>query len=412
MVISFNRYNLISYLQIFSLLLLVAIMPYYPSPAQRVVMGVAGFFFILDYVVNRRWIDWSWGRDKWLYIAMFAYYMLIPVWHLFSDTTNWVFVYVLERQMPFAICGLVGFAGLSKDFKLRYVAYVMLISAVVASLYVIWHAGGFQFFAIPRAEQVMTFARSRVAWVSDHMCFNLYLNVTLVFAFYTITNSSEKSYIRIAAVVASMWIFYILSISDGRVGFATGIALFGAMLCIVIFMKGGWKYLFPIAAVCIVVAVLMFSHHEGITSESLEREPRWHLWQAGVKVVKDSPIIGHGVCNTRELFMEYVREDRYLDSYRAHLRATRNGDETRAHLHNAYMESWADFGIIGPLLLLFILIYPVVVCPRYNRLFMLFVVGIFMVQLSFDKFLSPLLYCLAVIFLIQESRDSNIELTQ
>lgn len=403
MTIALDRYKVASILQIVSMLTLVAVMPYYPSPAQRIIMASAVIFFLLDYAVNRRWMDWTWSRDKWLYVAMIAYYLLIPLWHIGSESTNWVLTYVLERQMPLAVCGLVGFAGFSRDFKLRYVAYVMIASAVIASLYIIWRADGFQFFSTHRA-QVDTFAASRIAWVSDHMCFNLYLNVTLVFAFYLITDSREPSYTRIAATVASLWIFYILSISDGRVGFATGIVVFGIMLCTLIYRHGGWRYLIPVAALSVVAAGVLLTHHHRLSDENLEDEPRQYLWAAGVEVIKDSPIVGHGVCDSRELFMEHVRADRHLDHYRATLRATRNGDEMRAHPHSAYLESLADFGIIGLLLLLFILIYPVVVCPQSTRLLVLLVVGIFMIQLTFDKFLSPLLYSLAVIFLIQGAK--------
>lgn len=405
--------KVIAYLQIFSLLLLVAVMPYYPGALQSITMGAAGFFFILDYVVNRRWADWTWGRDKWLYIAMIAYYLCIPLWHIGSESTNWVLGYALEQRLPFVVCGVVGFAGLSKDFELRYACYAMIAAALAASVYVIWNAGGLQFFSYPRELQVHMFSQSRIEEVRDHMIFNLYMNVTLVFAFYLITNKLEKPLIRAVATAASLWIFYVLSLSEGRVGFATGIALFGTMFCILIYTRRGWKYIVPtatvLAALFVIAAASLLYNHERLSSENLEREPRWDLWRIGTEVVRENPVVGYGVCDAREMFVGKVIADEHLEVYRQHVKSIRDGDMMRAHPHSTYLEAWAEFGILGLALVFFIFIYPLTMLPKANRLFVLFVVGIFMIQLVFDKFLIPLLYCLSIIFLTSRSAISEAE---
>lgn len=395
--------QIISYLQVLSLWILVALLPFRMGVIPRWAMIVAGVLYFIDYGVNKRWIGWRWTKDKWLYVIMIVYYLCIFIWNIGSHTHTSRFSFVLEERLPFVLCGMIGIMGLNKDVKLKHICYVMIVSAVVTSLYIIYHCDGCFFLQSPM-KQSLLFTQSRIQWVNSHMMYNLYLNTTLIFAFYLLTREKISRAIRVLVVLACLWFFYLLCLTEGRVGIITGLIL-GASFILIYSYKRGLKWFVPILIGYAVLCTGIIAQHQRFTASKIEHEPRWMIWNANIDIIMEKPVIGHGVCDAKELLIEkaIVGDGELQRWYRNRINTVYNGNQNKIQPHNAFLEAWGEFGIVGLCLLFCIFLFPLTMHPKENRIYMLLIIGCFCIQSMFDSFFSPLLYSLAIIFFTSQS---------
>ncbi len=408
-----NIRQIITYLQVVSLLAFVATMAFRPSVLTRWIMITAGVFFVLDYIANKRWKDWHFSRDKWLYVAMIALYLYTFIWHIGSETHTSRFSVVVRDRLPLILCGIVGFLGLNKTIKLRHVAYIFLITAVCSSVYILFRAGGFSYFSFPWEQKVYRFAYYRIASINQHMQYNLYLNFSLIFAFYLLTRKNTNLVTRILTIIAALWIFFILCLTDGRVGLASCILLTVLICIITVYRFGKWKLLLPIFVVFAIIGSLALSNNKRIDIEKIKKDPRVMLWQAGWLTVKDAPILGQGVCDARYAFIEKEREmPNLLKWAQKDIKGKYKGDVQRVQIHNTYLEIWSEFGIIGLATLLFIFLFPLSLPPTQNRTFIALIIVICGIQCMFDTFFLSLIYGLSIMFFTSQSAISEGNVAQ
>lgn len=397
----------IAYLQVFSFWLLIASLPFRICPLQRIIMASAGVCFLLDYAVNMRWTDWKWNTNKWFYVILIAYYLLIPIWHIADDVTTPRFRFVLEERIPFVLCGIIGLLGLNREVKLKPIVYVMLVSCFAVSLYAILRSTGFSYFLLPLSEQSHVFCHARIDYIASHMLFNIYLNVTLVFVFWLVSRQKLKRYEKILTALLSLWIFYLLCITEGRVGLGTCLLLVAMIVAIVSF-RYGWKVFLPVLTVYVCFAALVLMNNNRVTPERLEHDPRWLIWNADLRIISDHPLIGNGVCDAKEALIREAKEDAGLSKfYTQRLEAVYNGNYQKVQPHNAFLEAWMEFGLTGLALLILIFLYPLQMFPRRSRLYCMLIVLCFVIQSCFDSFFAPLLYCLSILLLTSRSAISE-----
>ena len=74
--------------------------------------------------------------------------------------------------------------------------------------------------------------------------------------------------------------------------------------------------------------------------------PRVHLWEHGVQLIVENPLLGLGVGDAREALTKTFEEIRP------------NFFRYNFNFHNQYLQSWAEVGILGVLLLIFLMIRP------------------------------------------------------
>lgn len=400
--------KLISYLQVASLWVLIAAIPFRMGPFPLWAMIAAGALFLLEYAVDRRWRAWRWERDKWLYVAMIAFYLFIPIWQIWSDTLTWRFSFVLGERLPLALCGIIGLLGFSGRVRLRHACYAFITGCVLTSLYIISGSGGLAFFAHGLKEQSELFTLARIRLVNSHMMYNLYLNVSLIFALYLLRQKDAGRRVRILVIAACLWMFYLLCITEGRIGLFTAL-LIGATFLLVYVYRRSVKWLAVLIAVYTAAGAALVVLNGRFGEENMKREPRWGIWQVCFEMIKEKPLTGYGVCDARELFIKKVMEGdgEQLKVYQERVRCVHNGNPQKVQPHNAFLETWSEFGIAGVATLLFIFLFPLTMQPREHRFYILLVVGCFLIQCMTDSFFSPLLYCLAIILLTSRSAISG-----
>lgn len=402
--------QIISYLQVLSLWILVALLPFRMGVIPRWAMIVAGVLYFIDYGVNKRWIGWRWTKDKWLYVIMIFYYLCIFIWNIGSRQTNPHFRFVVEERLAFPLCGVIGLLGLSDKVKLKHICYVFIITSLLTSYYIILHTG-LSFFVLPIREQTIHFSAKRIELVNSHMMYNLYLNISLICAFYLFNNKNRyiKRGERIFVLLTSLWIFYILSLSEGRVGFLTSMFLAGAFVLVLLF-RINWKAGVPTLILYILLCGLLVSHHTRLTSNHIEHEPRWRIWEKTWNIIEEKPVFGYGVSGARQaLIDEIMNDETMVPRHLAMLDKINHGRIYSTQPHNAFLEAWSEFGIIGLVLLLLIFLFPLYTTKRSVYIYVFLIVCCFSVQCMFDSFFSPLLYCLSIVFFTSSQNAKSVE---
>lgn len=397
----------VAYLQVLTFWLLTASLPFRIAPFQRVIMIISGVFFLLDYGINRRWQGWKWDNNKWFYVILIAYYLLIPIWHFADDVSTPRFDFVLQERAPFLLLGIIGLLGLSKEIRLKPIVYVMAGTCFAVSMYAILRGAGFSYFLLPLSQQTEAFKTARIAYVASHMQFNLYLNVTLVFVFWLVSKNKLKRGEKIAAGLLSLWIFYLLCITEGRVGLGTGLLLV-ALFAAIVSLRYGWKVFLSVVTVYACLAALILMNNSRLTSDKLEHEPRWLIWEADWRIITEKPILGHGVCDAKEALIREAKENGELSEfYTRRLTQVYNGNYQKVQPHNAFFEAWMEFGLTGLAMLILIFLYPMQMFPRRSRPYCCLIVFCFVIQSFFDSFFAPLLYCLSILLLTSRSAISE-----
>ncbi len=406
--------QVITYLQLFSLWLLVFAMPFrigkYTRLLPTIAMSLAIVCYFAEYIINKRWKDFQWTRNSWLYVAMIAFYLFIFIWHLGTLSSSRLFSRIAEQRIPFLLCGIIGLLGFNSKVRLRHIAYVFTLSSIILSLYVILWGVGWKFFTLPFTEQARTFWEARSIMINSHMVFNLYLNTSLICIFYLLHREIFVRKIRILLFLAAGWIYYIICLTEGRIGLTTAFLLGGIYIIIYLYRISKTKACLLLLAY-IVGGVLLLTMKPRLQRDKVFKDPRIVIWKASWHTVQEHSIVGQGVYDARMSFIKNATQDiAQLDKNDPmnipalrYLEGRVIGDERRVHPHNAFLETWSEFGLIGLFTLLFLFIYPIILAPKQTRIYVIMIVACFGLQYTFDVFLSPLVYCLTIICFTSQS---------
>lgn len=400
----------VAYLQVLSLWVLVACIPFYFNAAIRGIMFAAGGLFVLDYVVNRRWKSWRWTRNKVFYIACLAYFCFALLWQIGSTPTPH-FSAVLGERAALALVGIIGFAGLSEKVTLRPIGYVMLSVCVGTSLWLLLYSTGFAFFASPFDEQSNAFTLARIEYINSHMMYNLYLNISLVFAFYILSCKDCKKWVKVLVGIGMAWVFYILCLTEGRVGLFTALVL-GALFTMIATLRRSKKWFIPLTIAYGIVCIGIAFQHNRLKTEYVENDARWSLWEQAAQMIEQKPILGYGVSQAREVLIDKVMHTEDLTAYTQSVVTVHHQTLQSIQPHNAFLEAWIEFGLLGVAMLLFLFVFPLTMRPRCHRVYLFCICFAFVVQSMFDSFFCPLLYCLSVLLFTSQNETERGSVAQ
>lgn len=357
-----------------------------PFALQRIALW--GFFvtYFVDIIWEKRIQNFSWHPMKWLYVAMIVFYLLTPLWQLF--TAPWAdpwFQRTLEYRLPFLGIGLVGLLGINEKIKVRYVAVGMLIVSVVLVIYIIHKIGLEEFVGSNDRSELFSFMRTK--YVNSHITFNLFLNLTLSFLFFSLLKDKLKVYWRVLFILGCCFILSVLIFSEGRVGFFTALMLF-AFFAIYNIYRLAPKIVIPSMIIIGLVLTWALGQHKRINPAVFD-DPRTVIWEVCIDMVKDRPLTGYGVSNSRYDMLERGFADKDFHNYYDHgfIQIYPDPeDKILLHPHNIFIETAMDFGILGLLVLLFILIYPYFIVSPYRKVGIFFFLFVICVQGMFESF--------------------------
>lgn len=388
--------QLCAYIPTVGLLMLLCALPFPYSAFQRFSLYVAGVGYILDYVLNGRWKEWHWSKEKWAFLVFIVFYLCIPIRQLCDPVCNWLFYQKIESYMPFLVIGILGFLGFNHTLKLEYVTAAMTLTCIYMAGVLAYHMAGVSVtdFHSWRYELNQT----RIHHLNSHMAVNVYCNMTLVFAAWTLLESSCSRWLKGILGVLSVGIISGILISEGRTGQLTLIALL-VVFVIVWFNKQAWLKWLVLAMTMLALCLGVYWYYNPRFHDSSAHDnPRLYIWKIGQKMIEEKPIVGWGVSSAREEFIRRGIEDedfreRYLNEYEGYSMMLAGKVEYRIiHPHNVFVETAMEFGIIGAVLLLLCMVLPIGLLPiGSKRWYLAACFFVFAMQAMFESLGSCLL---------------------
>jgi len=365
----------INYINLLSCLFLTASSLYYTKFQQ---IGFYVFFisYFIEIFTDKKWKNIKFDKDKIYYLALLLFFLLIFIYHPFENSNKYFYRLVELRLALFGFAG-VGFLGVNKLYKVSYFANTFIVSSVTAMMYIILGIGITEFISNPqRANLVSLF---RVEHINSHIVFNSYLNITLVCCWYLISRTKTRfNALRILFyVLSTIPIIYFLIISEGRVGIA---------VCIILLFTISVYQLWKIHKLSVVVFLIIspfliwpiISNHQRMSKGEILNDPRAFIWKASIDVVKKQPLIGYGASRAQEEF------DATLLNYETKEFKEYWKDIKIMHSHNQFVQTYMEFGIIGIILLLGLIIGPIYLTEPKRRFFAIMLFFVFVSQFMTD----------------------------
>ena len=394
--------TVINYINLFSILLLTAVSIYY-YPVQNIAFYLFFISYIIEFILEKKWENVKFDKKSIYYMVLAFFFFLAFVYYPFENTSKY-FTWLVGRR--FALLGFagVGFFGVNTKYKLNYFLNTFIISSTVAIFYIIFlRIGITDFILSPDRESLFT--AQRILYVNSHMVFNLFLNISLVSIWYILTRSWKRTaWWKLFLYICALTLFFgILSISEGRSGFITGILL---MLCFIFFEIWKRKKMIGIVVGFLVPFLLIgiVSQQRRMSENNIKTEPRFFLWKAALEVIKEKPIFGYGISNAQEQF-DISRAKYQTEEYRIgwkHIRILTS--------HNQFLQTTMEFGIFGLLILLFIYFYPIFIAENNRKLFAILLIFPCLYQSLFDVVITGVNYSsiFGILMVIILSVENNV----
>lgn len=357
--------------------------------------------FIAEVFLEKRWDNIRWDKKTIYFCCIVCFFILGFIYAPFDGRDY--FWHHMESRYPLFGFSVVGIFGLNKYYKLSYLFKTMIVTSVVAILFIFFKVGIVEFIMSPNRN--FLFTQARIENVNAHMGFNLFLNVSLVGIWYICSSSWRRipRYTRYLYVFAMCIIFFVLSISEGRSGFLASIFLLCSFLAVEVWRRR--KFLgFVMALLLPLVLAFAASQHTRISHNAIGSEPRLAFWHSAFELIEKKPILGYGISNAQVAF-DHVNMKYTTPAYREYW--------TKQELwfidtHNQYLQTTLEFGLVGLLLLLLIYFGPIGIVESKRRLLCLYLCGLCAYQSVFDMFITGqfcLFFCLLTLAVLRTKND-------
>lgn len=378
--------SIVSYLPIIGVMLLAAALPFRYGWVQRFALYWLAFTYPLDYILNRRWKGWHWTREKWAYVAMILFFLIMPIRQLFDSTPPTpYYLGQIDARIAFFVVGLAGIFGFSDKLRPRHVGCVMLATSVAIFAYIL--SAVCRPFA-SYMDFLVQFNFWRREYIGSHMVLNLYMNLSLVFGFYILGCKLPRS-VKCFVGTAMLVVFTGLMFSEGRTGFVTSLCMVSVFLCYTVALHSK-KLAIPICLITCLVGAFALGCHRRISVDKLVDEPRWVIWHFSIDMAKERPFFGYGLSTLSEEYVRRAYEDEmmnehYINGVLAHPPfdvVPRNMGSI--HPHNALLALQLEVGFIGPLLYLAIFLLAGLFSSKHCRIYVWCCVFVVLAQSMFE----------------------------
>lgn len=363
-----NRLKQLSaYIPSIGILLILCSLPFPYGGFQRYSLYIAGIGYLIDFGLNRRWREWRWSREKWVFLLFMAFYLCIPLWQWFDSSCTWLFHKKMETYLPFFILGLFGFLGFNRTLRLEYVSTVMVLTCLYMAGLLAYSMPDVPISDFPVWREALN--ETRIQTINSHMVVNVYCNMTLVFVAWSLLESSWPRWWKIVLSVLSVGIIAGILVSEGRTGQLTVMPLLVVFIITWLYKRSLFRWI-PVVMTVLLVGGGLFLHYSPRYHEpSAQDNPRLYVWRVGRTMIAEKPITGWGVSSAREEFIRRGYED---EDFKMHYLLEFEGASIQwhgvinpqiIHPHSVFMETTMEFGIIGLIIFLLCLVLPPVLFP-------------------------------------------------
>lgn len=321
---------------------------------------ITGFLYI---VKNKLWKSYSFNRTHIFLILLPLYYLsafLYIPWDQDIDRMMWV----QERKMSLLFVPIIILLIGMKPFRIKTMCNILILGCCVSILYV-----SFLVFKIDGLSSFnhffVHFNHIRASQYSHHVPFNLLLNFSFVSIVYFIFNKINlNAFNLILYLIGIVMISLVLINTEGRAGLLSFLVMIPTVLFYYVYR---WKKLIGILTliICLSVGGCIFLNHPRVQSitknnmgngDSVGSIARLFIWKKSFDIIKEKPFIGYGIGTAQmKLNAEYKRV--------GYTSALKNN----YHSHNQVLQSWSQLGLMGLLMIIYILFYPLYYFIAHNR---------------------------------------------
>ena len=355
--------------------------------------------YVVEFFLDKKWRRVKLDKTHLYFLVMFGFFGLALIYYPFDSTTY--FRVLLERRYALAGFAFVGFFGVNDKYKLSYFLNLFVVTSLLIIAYLLVVRIGLSDF-FESDQKIRLFNRMRTAYVNQHMGFNLFLDLALVSIWYLFKSSwrSMPIWKRIVYMVSTGLFLSCLLISEGRAGFLITIVL----VCVIIGFEL-WKRLSKwgllVAFMLVVIAIGFASQHQRIRNMNIEGDPRVFLWQSAWTVIKEKPLLGHGISTAQEHF-NVERERNQTSSFEFEVKTI--WPDVIIDSHNQVTQTWMEFGLLGVCFLMYLWLSPLLIVDKKRRLFTLLMLLLCVNQAMFNPFItgsSSALFGIIVVLLLR-----------
>ena len=345
-----NIQSVCSYFHIACTLFLFGAIPFYYSSFLQ--YGLIFFFvsFAADYLASKRWQQ-GFALDKTRIVSLLVLlqFVLLFVYSFFETDTRYLST-IYEYRTSFLGFGLIGLLGVSDKFRVRHFAYTVPL-AVIAFLIVLYGYLPENFFQLDLKKKLVEISYYRSLHICAHMQLNIFLcaGMMLFSKLITITKSKLEKFFSILMIV---FLYVLILSTQARVGIVNASVVL--VFIILRFTIKKLKYLIPTIAVLLTLGLGMalFLLSDNPIKKDIpvlnRTNPREFIWQDGVDLIKESPLLGVGAGTNALRVKEKLLADEQLCSMEWFLIMHLKKEHVFGmHTHNQIMQSWQEYGIIG-----------------------------------------------------------------
>ena len=299
-----------------------------------------------------------------------------------DDTTRQLAIFIFP--LLFCLCSI----SISKNRS--HLLFLFSVACTVTTLYLFIDAiHTIQYYKLPlSALSSSLFGNHNFSQPIDiHATyFSMYLTISLVFMLQQLIEKKENKHKVLYGISTVILSAGLIQLSSKSVFFAILIILNIIFPLISFRGKGLWKFMLTSSIFCICIIVFLLkvgdfkeryflnAKADLSNTKSIETavEPRMERWKAAWKIIKQSPLVGHGSgTETNALKQEFFSQKMYV-SYLKELNA-----------HNEYLSLMIKSGSIGFLIYIFTIFFGIrIAIKKKDIVFLSFMVLIATVSIS------------------------------
>ena len=345
-----NIQSVCSYFHIACTLFLFGAIPFYYSSFLQ--YGLIFFFvsFAADYLASKRWQQgFALDNARIVSLLVLLQFVLLFVYSFFETDTRYLST-IYEYRTSFLGFGLIGLLGVSDKFRVRHFAYTVPL-AVIAFLIVLYGYLPESFFQLDLKKKLVEISYYRSLHICAHMQLNIFLcaGMMLFSKLITITKSKLE---KVFSILMIVFLYVLILSTQARVGIVNASVVL--VFIILRFTRKKLKYLIPTIAVLLTLGLgmVLFLLSDNPIKKDIpvlnRTNPREFIWQDGVDLIKESPLLGVGAGTNALRVKEKLLADEQLCSMEWFLIMHLKKEHVFGmHTHNQIMQSWQEYGIIG-----------------------------------------------------------------
>ena len=348
-------------------------------PFGKAPVSIAAALFLINWILEggfkEKWNLLKKNPYAWLFSSVYLIHVLAMIY-----TTNVAFgLFDLQIKLSLLIMPLVFFSSKMKliDENRQKIFLLFVISCFFAALICLVKS------AWNYTSSIYIFYYESFSFFMHPAYFSMYLNLALLMILFDLESIwTGHVFAKIFLLFCCVFFPFAIILLSSKIGFLMMGIIFVFFASYMVFVKR--KFYIGIVSIVLFLSSLLYliffsqaafdrfklSSYALFNDSKLDPKEgttvRMHIWKAGLELVSDSPWIGYGTGDIKDVLMNKYLDKGILEAYKYKLNA-----------HNQFIQICIATGLLGFIILLLSFFYPMLVSFRLkNYLYALFLLTI------------------------------------